>query len=121
LTPNGRIIGQTPNAAHYTARLMRSYWGPLHYPYHTALFTPQGLAAAAPRWRLQLASTAGTLLPTGWAMSIDNRLKEATGSRTRGRTAAYTLLMALSMPMALVDLLLSRSATANFDFVLVPA
>jgi SAM-dependent methyltransferase len=121
LTPTGQIVGQTPNAAHYTARLMGQYWGPLHYPYHTVLFSPRGLTHAARRWRLQLRETAGTSLPTGWAMSMDNRLKEATGSRTRGRTAAYTLLMAMFMPMALADRAFSPRATANFDFVLVRA
>ena len=119
LNEGGRIIGQTPNAAHYTAGLMGQYWGNLHYPYHTVLFSPDGLRIAAARWSLRLTDTAGPLLPTGWAMSVENMLKRATGSRKRGRTAAYTVLMALSMPMALMDWILSPKATANFDFVLV--
>jgi SAM-dependent methyltransferase len=119
LTPTGQIIGQTPNAAHYTTRLMGQYWGPLHYPYHTLLFSPEGLARAAARWGLRLSSTAGTILPTGWAMSIENRLKTMIGSRRRGRTGAYTLLMAVFMPMAALDLAIAPRATANFDFVLV--
>ena len=118
LEDDGQIIGQTPNAAHYTARLMGQYWGPLHFPYHTMLFSPAGLDRAAARWRLQLRETAGAILPTGWALSGENMLKHACGSRTRGRTALYTVLVALSMPMALLDRVLSHEATANFDFVL---
>jgi SAM-dependent methyltransferase len=118
LEEGGQIIGETPNAAHYTAGLMGQYWGPLHYPYHTVLFSPQGLRGAAPRWELRLTETNGPLLPTGWAMSAENRVKHATGSRARGRTAIYTVLMALSMPMAVMDRILSPRATANFDFVL---
>ncbi len=121
LAPGGRIIGQTPNAAHYTARLMGRYWGGLHYPYHTLLFSPPGLAAAAPRWGLRLAGTTGALLPTGWAMSWENMLKACTGSRKRGRTAGYTALMALGMPLAVMDRLIAPQATANFDFELVAA
>ena len=48
-------------------------------------------------------------------------LKQATGSRQRGRTIAYTLLMALSMPLAILDRVIGPRATANFDFVLEPA
>lgn len=118
LAPGGRIVGQTPNAAHYTARLMRGYWGPLHFPYHTVIFSPQGLAAAATRWGLRLVATAGALLPTGWAMSAENLLKAATGSRQRGRTSIYTVLMAAGLPLAIFDRLISPRATANFDFEL---
>ena len=118
LAPGGRIIGQTPNAAHYTVRLMGTYWGGLHYPYHTVLFSPAGLGTAAARWGLRLAETTGALLPTGWAMSWENLLKARTGSRKRGRTAAYTALMALGMPLALMDRVISPKATANFDFEL---
>lgn len=118
LEDDGQIIGQTPNAAHYTSRLMGQYWGPLHFPYHTVLFSPAGMARAAARWQLELRETAGTLLPTGWALSGENMLKDVSGSRTRGRTTLYSLLIALSMPMALLDRVLSPEATANFDFVL---
>jgi hypothetical protein len=123
LRPGGRIFGQTPNGGHYTARLMGTYWGPLHYPYHTVLFSPRGLALAAPRWALRLDGTAGAILPTGWAMSWENLAKQALRSRDCGRSPAYAALMAAGMPFALLDKLLSPAATANFDFTLrtVPA
>lgn len=118
LRPGGRILGETPNAAHYTAKLMGRYWGCLHFPYHTWILSTRGLERAARRWSLQLVDTKGVLLPTGWAMSFENMLKAWTGSRRRGRTPIYTLLMTGSMPMALLDRLLQRPATANFSFVL---
>ncbi len=120
LTERGRIIGQTPNAAHYTVRLMGQYWGPLHYPYHTVLFSPPGLAAATERWGLRLEKTTGSILPSGWAISLENIYKAITHSRTRGRTAGYTFLMGLTLPLSTIDLILSPAATANFDFVLAP-
>lgn len=118
LAPGGRIIGQTPNAAHYTARLMGGYWGPLHFPYHTVLFSPEGLRRTATRSGLVLRATSGSILPTGWALSAENLLKQLTGSRRRGRTGLYTLLMAASMPLAILDRLVAPAATANFDFEL---
>jgi len=51
-------------------------------------------------------------------MSGENFLKQVTGSRRRGRTAVYTLLMAASLPLAVLDRLLAPAATANFDFEL---
>ncbi len=118
LNPGGHIAGETPNAAHYTSNLMGRYWGPLHFPYHTLLFSVRGLEAAVRRWDLTLTETSGVLLPTGWAMSFENMWKRWTGSRKRGRTAIYTMLMAGSMPMALLDRARQPKATANFDFVL---
>jgi SAM-dependent methyltransferase len=121
LRPRGRILGETPNAAHYTSRLMGRYWGCLHFPYHTLIFSVRGLERSANRWGLRLSETSGALLPTGWAMSFENVLKAWTRSRTRGRTAIYTLLMAGSMPFAVADRVVQPAATANFDFVLTPA
>jgi SAM-dependent methyltransferase len=118
LSPGGRIIGETPNAAHYTSALMGKYWGCLHFPYHTLILSTRGLQRAARRWDLHLVETAGVLLPTGWAMSFENMFKAWTRSRKRGRTPIYTLLMAGSMPMALLDRFLQSRATANFSFVL---
>ena len=118
LTPSGRIIGQTPNAAHYTSRLMGTFWGPLHYPCHTALFSQQGIALAAERWGLRLVGTRGTLLPTGWALSAENFVKAMFGSTRRGRTPLYVAYMLASMPFASFDRWLAPGETANFDFVL---
>jgi len=118
LAPGGRIIGETPNAAHYTSTLMGKYWGPIHFPYHTVVFSVRGFEQAAQRWGLELVETSGALLPTGWAMSCENMLKAWTGSRRRGRTSIYALLMAAAMPLALIDRLVQPRATANFDFVL---
>jgi len=121
LAKGGQIIGQTPNAAHHTARLMKQYWGPLHFPYHTVLFSPEGLRVAAGRWGLSLGATTGSILPSGWAISLENMYKAVSNSKTRGRTAGYAFLMAMTLPLALVDLLLSSGATANFDFRLTVA
>jgi SAM-dependent methyltransferase len=118
LRPGGQIVGETPNGAHYTTDLMGQYWGPLHYPYHTVLFSVEGLGYAADRWGLRLGETSGPFLPTAWALSMENMLKQGFGWRKRGRTALYTALMASCMPMAVMDKLISSHATANFDFVL---
>lgn len=118
LAPAGRIIGETPNGSHYTSRLMRGWWGPLHYPYHTVIFSVEGLAAAAPRWNLRLCETSSSIMPTGWTMSAENMLKAIIGSRKPGRSAGYVALLALGLPFAFLDRLLTPAATAIFGFEL---
>ena len=85
------------------------------------LFSPQGLESAAGRWCLRQVATTGPFLPTGWALSLENKLKDVFNSRGRGRTVAYTFIMGFSMPMAIIDRLRSPKATANFDFILTGA
>ncbi len=119
LKTDGVIVGQTPNAAHYTRRLFGRFWGPLHYPYHTVLFTKQSLQAAAPRWGLRLDNISPCLMPTGWAMSLENMFKKVTKSQRRGRSPLYTLFIMDGLPFALLDLL--RGDTAIFDFELRPS
>lgn len=118
LTDKGVIIGQTPNAAHYTFPRYGASWGPLHFPYHTILLSPTGIARAAPRWGLEVVSCSKTLMPTGWAMSWENLYKSARGTRKVGRTSIYTLLMAASLPFVLWDFMRPGLDSSVFNFEL---
>ena len=118
LTPRGIIIGQTPNPRHYTAKLFNTFWGPLHYPYHTTLFSTVGMGIAANRWNLKLQTTTSCLLTSGWALSWENLIKVMMRSKTEGRISIYTALIFLSLPLAALDKLISRRASANYDFKL---
>jgi hypothetical protein len=119
LSAGGRIAGQTPNGAHPSKWWGGTYWGPLHYPYHTVLFSPDGLAKAAPRWGLKLDRIGATTMPTAWSMTAENMMKGWTNSKTRGRTPYYPLLLAASIPFIAADRLLAGQQTAIFDFELV--
>lgn len=120
LKEGGRVIGQTPNAGHYTCDLMKSYWGALHYPYHLALFSPEGLAIASKRWGLRLISVKPTIMPTGWAMSLENWMKAKTFPGITGRTPVYVLYLMVTAPFVVFDWVFSwKSKTAIVDFGLV--
>ena len=122
LKEDGIIIGQTPNAAHYTSRMFKKFWGPLHYPYHTVLFAKESLLGAAPRWQLRVEKISPCLMPTGWAMSFENIYKSMAKSKHEGRSMFYTLFIAGSAPFALTDYILSSYlGTAIFDFELKPS
>jgi 2-polyprenyl-3-methyl-5-hydroxy-6-metoxy-1,4-benzoquinol methylase len=118
LKPGGVVIGETPNPAHYTARLWGRFWGPLHFPYHTVLFSPHSLRKACPSWGLYFESSTGTIVPTGWALSFENLAKMRSGLTHRGRTKLYVLYMLIFSPLALLDKIVSWRMTANFKFLL---
>ena len=116
LEVGGAIIGQTPNSGHFTSVLFKKYWGLLHYPYHTLIFTEAGLKKAVPRWGLKLTKIEGTPLPSGWCLSFDDFVKDKFGIRKRGRTNFYTLYILISMPIAIIDYFISRKNTAVINF-----
>lgn len=120
LKPGGRIIGQTPNAGHYTANLFGRFWGPLHFPYHTFLLTREGLERACERWSLKLMEFSATYQPTGWAMSLENMIKSFVSSSHQGRLPFYPLVLLASAPFTLLDYLIGLRPrnTAIVDFEL---
>jgi 2-polyprenyl-3-methyl-5-hydroxy-6-metoxy-1,4-benzoquinol methylase len=112
---DGIIIGQTPNASHYTSNLFKSFWGPLHYPYHILLFSKKGLINHASKWGLELQGTSKTIMPTGWAMSIENIIKPIIQKSTCGRSVLYAIFLFLSLPMVFFDFFFTKqTAIHNF-------
>lgn len=103
LKPGGKVTGQTPNAAHHTSYWMGGYWGALHYPYHLAIFSPEGLRHSAARWGLCLERTSSSLMPTGWAMTLENVLKDLFNSKVSGRTRMYVLYLLATAPFVIFD------------------
>lgn len=118
LKRGGKIVGQTPNPAHFSVKLFGSLWGALHFPYHTVLLSPKGIREAAPRWEMRVAELRGTIMPTVWSMSIENWLKKTFASKRRGRLPVYSLLVMGGLCISLVDLAINRHETGVYDFVL---
>lgn len=119
LTPTGRIIIQTPNPQSLTFILFKKFWGPLHYPYHTILFTHHGLEESASRWGMAIESVGGTIFPTGWSMSLENIIKTMAGTKHRGRLPFYGLLVPVTTPIAILEKAIFNYSTAVVDYVLV--
>jgi 2-polyprenyl-3-methyl-5-hydroxy-6-metoxy-1,4-benzoquinol methylase len=118
LNPGGIIMGQTPNAGHYTTEIFKGRWGNFHYPYHTLLFSRGGLNALAERTGLHVLSITQTLMPTAWAMGTENVIKARLGWQNLGRTPIYTALIAATAPLAIYDRLAPWQDTNIFDFQL---
>lgn len=118
LVPGGVLLIQTPNPRALTLKLFRSYWGALHYPYHTVLLSQIGLHDAAARWRLQVRSITPSLMPTGWSMSLENIIKSISGSARRGRTSIYGGLVLLAVPLAFAEKFFLKKSSSVYDCVL---
>ena len=116
LSDNGCLIGQTPNGGHYTSTLFGRRWGNLHYPYHTLVLSHDGMCALAERNGFKVDFIGKTMMPTGWAMGIENAIKGAAGWKALGRTPIYTLLIAATTPLAIYDRIAPWTETNIIDF-----
>jgi 2-polyprenyl-3-methyl-5-hydroxy-6-metoxy-1,4-benzoquinol methylase len=116
LNENGIIMGQTPNAGHYTTNIFRGRWGNFHYPYHTLLFSRKGLQSLAERTGFRVLSVSQTYMPTAWAMGLENVIKARFRWHVMGRTPIYTALIAATTPLAILDRLAPWSDTNIFNF-----
>lgn len=112
LADGGVVEGETANGAHASSRWFGSLWGYLHYPYHTVMFSPEGLAEAAARWGYSRAETFDTLAPGSWSLTMEHALKAATRSDARGHVPLYPAMVLLSAPAVALDALLPGRTTA---------
>ena len=118
LKPGGTIFGQTPNAGHYSSGVMGKRWGNLHYPYHTLLFSERGMSAFASRLDLRLEGTEKTMMPTGWAMGLENIVKAVFGWKFIGRTPIYTLCIFCAAPISIFERFAPFCRSNIFNFSL---
>lgn len=118
LKPGGRILVQTPNPDTLTWRAFKRFWGPLHFPYHTVIFTPRGMKLSAPRWGLKVSSIQGCTMPTGWSMSLENIVKSVLSLKRRGRTPVYGFLAIGGVAIAILEKAVVPQRTAIIDYIL---
>ena len=120
LSPNGRIIFQTPNPNTLTKRLFGRFWGPLHYPYHTVLLTPEGIKRAVKKWGMKIDKIYPTLAySTGWSMSIENIIKKIFHLKSRGRLRLYPYIAIACLPIAIFESLIFRRNAAIFNYEII--
>lgn len=103
LMNDGVIVGDTPNADHITRNIFRRFWGCLHYPYHTCLFSMNGLSELGQRAGFKNIRISSSPYTTGWSMSIENIIKVLTRSKKRGRLFFYPLLLLCLAPIVFVE------------------
>ena len=56
------------------------------------------------------------MMPTGWAMSIENMIKQIFNSKLRGRTPFYSILVLLTLPLVFIEKIISKGYGSIMDF-----
>lgn len=117
LKPGGVIVGSTPNSANLSSYIFGRYWGLLHFPYYTMIFSPSGLRGAALRNGFSKVSVSKTLVPSCWAFTFKHYIKKILGENSRGHLPIYPLLLVLAAPFLILDVLFSK-VTSQMHFVI---
>jgi SAM-dependent methyltransferase len=118
LKPGGVIHGVTPNVDAWDVRRYGKYWGGWHAPRHFILFDDvlfrryaeeSGLVVEKLSWDMEGASH--------WAVSMHTKLAERRGFRPsadKWRMGIYPLFLLASMPIAIVQKLVSKTSVMSF-------
>jgi SAM-dependent methyltransferase len=119
LKPGGLLVGETPSVDCWDFALFGGYWGGLHAPRHTMLFSPATLSRAAGAAGLEVVWIRHALQPAHIALSAQHWLQSRRGTRVRlrrGRAFYYPYLMLAMLPLAAVQVLRRRSGVITFAF-----
>ena len=118
LKPGGVIHGVTPNVDAWDVRRYGKFWGGWHAPRHFILFddillkkyvAESGLECTDLVWDMEGASH--------WAVSMHTKLAEKRGFRPspdKWRMGIYPLFLLISMPIGIIQKLVSKTSVMSF-------
>ncbi|QGY39361.1 methyltransferase domain-containing protein [Pseudodesulfovibrio cashew] len=111
LADGGRLYIETPNVNCLDFRIFGKYWGGLHFPRHTFLFSPETVGTLLERQGFSLEEQGATLNMFGWALSLQNYLADRFDLRVvNGRIAAYPFMMLGLLPLTLIQKVFGNAA-----------
>jgi 2-polyprenyl-3-methyl-5-hydroxy-6-metoxy-1,4-benzoquinol methylase len=118
LKPGGTILGATPNAAAWDARLFGADWVGWHVPRHFVVFDPGTFAGLVRDAALELVSLRSSLeAGSHWAMSLHTAVARRVGWEPRPgrlRSRVYPLLVALGVGVAAAQSLFETTSVMAF-------
>jgi SAM-dependent methyltransferase len=116
LKPGGILMGETPNTDCLDWRIFKKYWGPLHIPRHIFIFDDRNLRQALRRANFVEIKMGFGLRTVGWSAGVQNLLADRTGLSVppSGRVPWYSVLIAIFLPITLIQALVSKTATVAF-------
>ncbi len=116
LRPGGVLFGETPNTDCWDFRLFGRYWGALHVPRHITFFDHESLRDALVRAGFGDIRMIPRLRTVGWSAGIQNLLADRLGLRVppTGRLRWYVLLIALCLPLTVLQSVVAWPATIAF-------
>lgn len=117
LKPGGLVAGETPSVDCWDFERFGEYWGGLHAPRHTMLFTPATIRRAAERAGLEVVWIRHAIQPAHIALSLQHWLQSRRRGRlplVNGRAFYYPYLLVLLLPLAIAQAVQHRSGVINF-------
>lgn len=114
LKKGGTVVLETPNINSWDFFLMGRFWGGLHVPRHTYLFSISSLSKLAGKAGLNVNCVEYLLNTDHWALSIQNLLQDNRYLRCRlkkGRAWYYKYLLILFIPLNLIQLCLRKTGS----------
>lgn len=117
LRTGGFIVGETPNTDSWDYRIFGKYWGGMHTPRHTHLFSPQSLRVLLENNGLILDKIEFSLDTSHWALSIQHFLQDKKWTKielVHGRTFYYPLLLLALLPMNIIQRLFRATGVIRF-------
>jgi SAM-dependent methyltransferase len=116
LKPGGMLMGETPNTDCLDWRIFKKYWGPLHIPRHIFIFDDRNLRQALNRANFVDIETDFGLRTVGWSAGVQNLLADRAGLSIppSGRVPWYSVLIAIFLPVTLIQAIVSKTATVAF-------
>lgn len=112
LKPGGYILLETPNTKSWDYAVSNRYWGGLHVPRHTYLFSFMSIKLLAKKTGFKVIKTKYLLSTDNWALSVQNYLQSTKRFRctiTNGRTWYYKYLLFTFIPFCAIQLMLQKT------------
>ncbi len=107
----GKIYIETPNSSCLDFRIFGKFWGGLHYPRHTYLFSPQTLEMLLASTHFSVKRVEQTLNIFGWALGLQNYIVSRWNIRTsKGRAWFYPFLMLFFLPVVMIQKAVGNTA-----------
>jgi hypothetical protein len=112
LKRGGYILLETPNSDCWDYAITNRYWGSLHVPRHTYLFSLSSIELLAKKTGFRIINKKYLLNTDNWALSIQNYLQSSKNFRCtvkNGRVWYYKYLLILLIPFCVIQLLCSKT------------
>ena len=116
LKPNGCIIMETPNTDCWDYVISKKYWGGLHVPRHTYLFSSGNLKLLAEQTGFIVEEIKYLLNTDHWAISVQNYLQSTSLFKTnitKGRVWYFKYLLFTFIPLNFLQVILKKTGAIN--------
>ena len=118
MSPNSKIIIETPNIDSPDFFIFKKYWGGLHQPRHTFLWGKTTLANHLKLLGFHHPIHLGSPQPAHWAISIQNSIAAKFPIVKKllfknGRVKGYFIIVLLLLPLGIIQNLLKHESVLN--------